>query len=549
MYLEGIDHCSIRTVKLEATRAFYEDVLGFKNGDRPDFDFPGHWLYLNGHPLLHLIGVDPDDKQGLVDYLGDTGDQALNGTGAFDHMALKVIDPGGLVAALRAHEVPYRDRKVPNMDLHQIFLEDPNGVTIELNCYGLNGVSPFELASNGATSKAARKKPAPGREELLDRARALEPALKARAAEAEELRRLPDASIDDLHESGLWRIVQPARFGGGEHDYALIIEATMELGRACGSTGWVFANFASHHWMVAMWPPKAQIEVWGDNPDTLIGTSLIYPAGRAKKVKGGYELTGRWPFCSGILHADWIIVGGLVEEAKGAPPEPRMFLVAKSALELIDTWDVLGLIATGSIDTAGEDMFIAEHMTLAAEQTRGGATPGSELNPSPLYRLPQAALFPHLIAAPIVAMAAGIYDTCAQVMATRVSTFNASKVAGHATTQLRLAETGAAVDAARYMLIANADEATRIATAGQPPSVDQKMRWRRDGAYAATLAGNAANQLYRGTGGSAIYAANPLQRQYRDMNAGLSHIGVSMDVNGVGYGRVALGLEPDIGHI
>ncbi len=150
MYLEGIHHCTIRTVKLEATRAFYEDILGFENGERPDFGFPGYWLYLSGRPQLHLIGIDPDDKQGLVNYLGDKAAEAPKGdTGAFDHMALRVSDPGGLVAALRAHDVPYLERKVPGIDLHQVFIEDPNGVSVELNCFGLNGNSPFELAPNG----------------------------------------------------------------------------------------------------------------------------------------------------------------------------------------------------------------------------------------------------------------------------------------------------------------------------------------------------------------------------------------------------------------
>jgi 3-hydroxy-9,10-secoandrosta-1,3,5(10)-triene-9,17-dione monooxygenase len=341
------------------------------------------------------------------------------------------------------------------------------------------------------------------------------------------------------------RCRDPARWGGGEFDYALMIEVAAELGRACGSTGWVHINLASHYWMIGMWPDEAQAEVWGDDPAAMAASSLIYPAGRAKTVKGGYELSGRWPFCSGIRHSDWIILGGMVAGGSGAPPKPHMFLVPTSSLKQIDTWDVLGLRGTASIDVEGEDIFVPAHMALDADALRGGPTPGSEVNPSALYMLPVWALLPHVIGAPIVGMAKGIYDTCVEATATRISTFNASKVADHATTQLRIADAGAAADAALALIVANCWEATRIAEADGIPDTETKYRWRRDGAYAANLAGDGALQLFRNAGGGGIYDKNPLQRRFRDLNAGLGHIGVSTAVNGVGHGRVALGLEPD----
>jgi len=548
MFSEGVNHFSIRTVKLEQTRSFYEDVLGFKAGERPDFDFPGYWLYQNGHALVHLVGVDPDDTQGLADYLGDLDADGLKGSGALDHLAFSVSDPEALLGALSAHDVAYRERKVPDLDLFQIFVEDPNGVTLEFNCFGAGGASPFEQADDPALSAPSappRSAPKPTREDMLDRARSLNRALRDRAAEAERLGRLPEATMAELHDAGLWRVGQPARWGGGEFDYALMIEVAAELGRACGSTGWVHINLASHYWMIAMWPEEAQRAVWGADPAAMAASSLIYPAGRARTVKGGFELSGRWSFCSGIHHSDWMILGGMVAARNGAQPKPHLFLAPKSALKPIDTWDVLGLVGTGSIDVEGDAIFVPAHMALDAEAIKGGPTPGSAVNPSPLYRLPVWALLPHVIGAPIIGMAKGIYDVCVEATAERVSTFNASKVAEHATTQLRIAEAGAAADAARALLVDNCREATRIAEAGETPSSEAKYRWRRDGAYGTNLAGDSGAQLYRNAGGAGIFATNPLQRRFRDMNAGLAHIGVSMAVNGVGHGRVALGLEPD----
>lgn len=541
MVLRELNHCSIRTVRLEETKDFFE-ALGLEIGERPDFDFPGYWFYLDGQAVVHLVGVDPDNPQGLIDYLGDRDSDGLEGSGNFDHMAFTISEPTDLIARLKDRNISFRERVVPDMRLRQIFLEDPNGVTLELNYFDSADRSPDDEPAKTARGVA----PSTSREEMLGRAQDLIPALKERAMEAEKLRRLPEVTINEFHETGLWRLVQPARVGGGELDYALTVEVAEQLARGCGSTGWVFINLATHHWMLGMWPPEAQDAVWGENPDTLIATSLIYPAGRAKPVEGGYELSGRWPFCSGILHSDWIILGGMVAtDAGDAAPEPRMFLAPKSSIEVIDTWDVVGLVGTGSLDTACEDLFVPAHMTLGAHEVKGGPTPGSEVNPAALYRLPVAALFPHLIAAPLLGMAASVRDTCVGAMRARVSTYNKSKVSDHATTQLRISRAAASIDAARLLLVANCHEATRIAVAGKVPSIEDKMRWRRDAAFAATLSADGANQLCRTTGGSAIYKKNPLQRQIRDLNAGLGHIGVSEDVNGVGYGRVALGLPSD----
>lgn len=139
MSLSTLDHCSIRTVKLEETRDFYVDLLGMVDGDRPDFDFPGNWLYVDGKPVVHLVGVDPDDPSGLIEYLGGDIDAAKldgsGGSGAFDHVAFRAKDPEKLMARLEARGVRYRERKVPDLDLFQLFIEDPNGITVELNYF------------------------------------------------------------------------------------------------------------------------------------------------------------------------------------------------------------------------------------------------------------------------------------------------------------------------------------------------------------------------------------------------------------------------------
>lgn len=134
MSLNSLDHCSIRTVKLQETRDFYVDILGMVDGDRPDFPFPGNWLYVDDVAVVHLVGVDPEDPSGLMEYLGgEVSAEALDGSGAFDHIAFRAKAPEQLRERLEGKGYPYRERKVPNMDLFQIFVEDPNGIMIELN--------------------------------------------------------------------------------------------------------------------------------------------------------------------------------------------------------------------------------------------------------------------------------------------------------------------------------------------------------------------------------------------------------------------------------
>ena len=134
-----IAHYSIRSLDLEAMRKFYTEVMGLTVGPRPKFNFPGLWLYNGGHEsydnaVVHILGIDANDPQGLKDYLGDRGVESLKGgTGTFDHIAFSATDLRGMISHLKKISVPFRERTVPDLNLHQVFLDDPSGVVIELN--------------------------------------------------------------------------------------------------------------------------------------------------------------------------------------------------------------------------------------------------------------------------------------------------------------------------------------------------------------------------------------------------------------------------------
>jgi 3-hydroxy-9,10-secoandrosta-1,3,5(10)-triene-9,17-dione monooxygenase len=380
------------------------------------------------------------------------------------------------------------------------------------------------------------------REEMIGRARSLLPGLRGRAAEAEAARRLPDATIRELHQTGLFRAFQPKRVGGAELDYGLIVEIGALLGTACGSTSWVWANLASHHWMLAMWPEPAQTEIWGADPDALIGSAFVFPAGRAKKVAGGYTLSGRWPFSSGIMHSGWVMVGATVTAADGAPPEQRMFLVPPGKYRVVDTWHVSGLRGTGSHDIEVEELFIAEHLTLAVGDTKRANAPGLAANPAPLYRIPVFASFPYLLVGTLLGIAEGAVEHYVSGARQRASSYTGARIAELAPVQIKIAEAGASCEAARVLLLHDCATMMAMAEAGESPDEERRARYRRNPAFAARLATQAVDLMVQASGGAGLYDRNPLQRAFRDAHAAAAHISLVWDVAGTLYGRVALGL-------
>lgn len=134
----SLNHFSIRTSDIESTATFYERVIGLADGPRPPFPFPGKWLYAGdvahySNAVVHIIGIDRNDPAGLKQYLGDRDPSSLQGSGAVDHVAFFLTGLEEKVALLKRMEIPFRERAVPMLGLHQLFIEDPNGITVELN--------------------------------------------------------------------------------------------------------------------------------------------------------------------------------------------------------------------------------------------------------------------------------------------------------------------------------------------------------------------------------------------------------------------------------
>ena len=340
--------------------------------------------------------------------------------------------------------------------------------------------------------------------------------------------------------------MQPKRVGGSELDYVALVDCADAIGQADASVAWNFANLSSHHWMLAMFDKRAQDLVWGRDPNALIASSFIFPAGRARKVDGGYLLQGSWPFSSGVDASEWNMLASVVssdDEADGI--EYRIFLLNKSDYRIKDTWNATGLRGTGSNDVEVEDAFVAEPMTVAVNDLAGGQTPGSAVNPNALYALPVFSLFPYVLSGVALGNAQACLDDYVDLARHRASTYNRAKLGDLQSTQIKIAEASSKIDAARLIMRSTCIEAMAEARRGYIPDIAAKTRKRRDGAYSVNLCTEAVSLLFAASGARGLYTSGALQRQFRDAHAINSHIAFNFDAAGTNYGRVALGLPSE----
>jgi len=377
--------------------------------------------------------------------------------------------------------------------------------------------------------------------EALARAAALVPVLRERAPHAEDFRALLPETEADLHASGLLRMTQPKRWGGMELDYLAMFELPAELGRGCTSTAWSGANLAIHHWMLAMYDERAQAEVWGQNPDALIASGIAYPQGRARKVDGGFVIDGYWNFSSGVDGATWNMLAVTVRDGD-AVVDHRMCLVPRTEFEIVDDWHVLGMRGTGSKSVKVKDLFVPEYRALGMHLTRGSADfPGAKTNPHPHYTIPLSGLGSHCIAGAAVGNAQAALELTTEAVRDRSTNYTAVRMREFQAVQLRVAAAGARVDAARLIVRNDCLEAQTVAEAKRAPTLDEKLRWKRNVAYAVQLCTEAVDNLHAMAGARGIYDHYAMQRVFRDAHGLMGHFGFAWDAQGAPWGEVALG--------
>src|SRR5262252_7748675 len=374
--------------------------------------------------------------------------------------------------------------------------------------------------------------------------RDLLPVLRERAQEAEDARDVPAESVKALSETGFFRLLQPAAFGGYEADPLTFLTAVRLIASACGSTGWVASVLGVHPWQLALFAPRAQEEVWGADQATRMSSSYA-PTGRAEEVDGGHRLTGRWSFSSGCGHATWVLLGAIVP---GEPPDFRTFLLPASDYTIDDVWDTVGLRGTGSNDIVVDNAFVPAHRALSFTGVTKIACPGHQLNPGPLYRIPFGSIFSYAITTPIIGMATGAYAAHVEYQRGRVrASYVGQRSAEDPFAQVRIAEAASLLDAAWAALERNMAELMAHARAGEKLPLPLRLRVRRDQVTGTGQAIRAVDLLFENSGGRALKMGTPIQRFWRDAHAGRVHAinDPERALSMFGRGEFGLDVPPD----
>jgi alkylation response protein AidB-like acyl-CoA dehydrogenase len=376
-------------------------------------------------------------------------------------------------------------------------------------------------------------------EALLARVRAAAERIAPLADEIERGRRLPPAALGALVEAGVFKLAVPRALGGSEAELPTLLAAFEMLARADGSAGWTAMIGAASGLMSIFLDDATARHIYG--PADAISCGVFAPLGKATRVPGGgLRVTGRWPFGSGCEHSQWRMGGVFVfdgaepELLPSGAPHIRCALFAAAETEIIDTWTVSGLSGSGSHDISASDIVVPAERCISffTDKPRHDA---------PLYRLPFFGVLASGVAAVALGIARAAIDSLIALAGKKPVAGTRRTIAQRELVQLEVARASARLGAARAFLFDAVAEAGR-----RPPGdISARAQLRLAACHAATESAAAVDAMYTAGGGTVVYAAQPLQRHFRDVHVATQHAMVSPQI-ATTVGRVLLGLDTDL---
>ena len=380
-------------------------------------------------------------------------------------------------------------------------------------------------------------------ENLANQTEALLPKLKADSVTTERRGKIKKAVIDDLKRRGFFRIFQPKKFGGYELEFYEFVNIMRKLGRGCGATAWVCSVGSFHAFNVGLFGEKAQNDVWKRDPLATIGSSYV-PAGAATSVKGGFILSGTWPYVSGCDHFEWTVVAVNCKSKK--MNRLNFCLVPRSDYTVNDDWDVTGLKGTGSKSISMKNVFVPEHRTLDCDNARSGQTPGAKINTNSIYKTPFFACSSYCLVSPAIGIAEGALNQFIDEIGPRkVKSLRGkiSNMANHYPVQTRVSEASALIDAAKLIIIEDCKKMSATISKKQKMSKEQRLKNKRDQVLAIQFLKQAIDLLLGATGTKGLRQSNTIQLAARNIHAIGTHITLNYDIVMPTYGRHILGVD------
>jgi 3-hydroxy-9,10-secoandrosta-1,3,5(10)-triene-9,17-dione monooxygenase len=372
----------------------------------------------------------------------------------------------------------------------------------------------------------------PAEAEFLARARALVPALAAREATATEARNVPDETIEDLHRAGLLCLLQPRRFGGHQASLGVFLQAVEILAEGCASSAWVYGVLGELEWVIACLPERGQIDIWGDDPQALAAGSIV-PRAVGVPATGGWRVTGRYAFASGVRHARWAILGVRCQDSAGRE-EARYLFVPRREIEIIDDWHALGMRATGSVSLMLRDVFVPEHRSVSIADIVAGTPPGRLVHPDyAVLRAPRYFVVPFVLPAVGFALGRRALGLATEALRGRIAS---PSDAFH----MQLGRAAALIESALLIFTTRRAETVNRLESGAPIVEVDVARNRRDVALAFQMIRQGVEQLVALNGARTVYDNDKLQSVLRDVTSIGTHIVVGEEAAMVPYGRLLM---------
>jgi indole-3-acetate monooxygenase len=354
------------------------------------------------------------------------------------------------------------------------------------------------------------------------------------AATTERERALPQGLIDELCATGLMRAGVPAGLGGLEAPPATTLRAAETIARGDASAGWCVSIAATSSLLSAYLPEQGAAEIFSD--PRMVAAGVWAPRGKAVPVDGGVRVSGRWQFCSGISHSQWLFAGCVLDDPQASDNGPVLRVVAlpTAELEILDTWHTSGLRGTSSHDAVANDLLVPSHHILSLVDS------GPRVN-TPLYRFPVFGFFALSIAAAALGNARGAIEDLTELATAKTAQGSSRTLAERPATQAAVGEAEAALRAARSLYYEAIEEAWAAAQLQAPVAESLRLGLRLAATHAVRSAADVARSMYDLGGGSAIYDDCPLQRRFRDAHAATAHFQVNPAIWEL-TGRVLLGV-------
>jgi alkylation response protein AidB-like acyl-CoA dehydrogenase len=374
------------------------------------------------------------------------------------------------------------------------------------------------------------------------------PVLMAHREGTEVARSAAPESITALKEAGLARLVTPSRNGGQGASIRAQVHACAELARACPASSWVLMVCGAHNWISGSFSEQCRAEIFGSDRDTLIAGTLA-GQGQFKKAEGGWRVSGRWQFCSGVDHSPWLLIGAF--RAKDSAPGPNSLhvMLPKDQVEVDDTWYTLGMRGSGSKDVVLDDVFVPEYRAQATGKLFNGLSPhtGDHGDDSGIYMVPVMCSLSTQLAGSVLGMAREMLSLFIEKTRVRADIYSgegSGAKARRGTMQRRVAEASGEITAAELLIARNCDMFDEISSTRTAADVEAQSLMRWHAAYAAELCRRAVERLYAGAGAHAAYDGAPMQQYYRDVVMATHHAAVDMDGAAELEGALKLGVDP-----